>query len=211
MSRKKNLTGKVKITLKIFFYFGKFSYIYDMETNDDFKGLEDAFNEMKNSSFNKLFMPPKEVEFTSPKLDFTLDPDHFVRWLCEEHGSDPHSDFDYVEGDYRHNVGNECEFSCLYIAMLLHGKELDSEPVIYCGNFGFWEHYWIGYTYKGIEYFIDLTLMQFLENAPKLAISFPVNADDGYNWLKDIEPQPISEYLEEKRAFQFYKNPKEVK
>ena len=183
-----------------------------METNnDDFYGLEDAFNEMQNSSFNRLFAPPKEVEFVTPQLDFQIDPSHFIKWLKEEHESDPDSDFYYKKGDYRHNVGSECEFSCLYLAMLLNDKKLESEPVIYCGDFGFWEHYWLGYTYKGQEYFIDLTLMQFLKNAPKLSISIPSNDKNGYNWFEDIDPQPISEYLQEKKAFQFYKNPKEIK
>ena len=188
-----------------------------METSE-FKGmegmddLERSFYELQeNSSFNRLFSEPKQVKCLDMEFGFKIDPDHFIKWLIEEHSSDPMNDADFIEGDYRHNVGSECEFSCLYIALLLHDKDLESEPVIYCGNFGFWEHYWIGYIYKGQEYFIDLTLQQFLPDAPKLAISIPSNNKNGYNWFEDIEPWTISKYLERQGAFDFYLDPKNVK
>lgn len=180
-----------------------------MDLKDDI-GLEQAWKDLQeNSSFNRLFEEPKDVKFIDKEFDFSLDPDHFIRWRVEEAKRDG-DDFDYVPGDYRHNCGSECEYSCLYTAMMLHDKELESEPVIYCGNFGFWEHYWIGYTYKGQEYFIDLTLMQFLPQSPKLAISLPSNDKNGYNWFEDIEPETISHYLERQGAFGFYIDPKQV-
>ena len=184
-----------------------------MDLKDDI-GLEQAWKELQeNSSFSRLFEEPKKPEYLDIKFDFSIDPDHFIRWRLEQSLKDAEDEFDweYKPDDYRHNVGSECEYSCLYIAMLLRDTELESEPVIYCGNFGFWEHYWIGYTWKGQEYFLDLTLMQFLENSPKLAISLPSNDKNGYNWFEDIEPETISHYLERQRAVNFYLDPKKVK
>ena len=48
---------------------------------------------------------------------------------------------------------------------------------IYYGKFGFYEHYWIGYTFKDEEYFIDLTLRQFVNEAPKLSITKAENKE----------------------------------
>jgi hypothetical protein len=149
------------------------------------------------SSFDLLFSPFKEVEFADVILDFSLDPDHFIEWLKTED--------DDINDCYAYNVSKNCEFSCLYIAMLLSGKKLQSEPLIYYGGFGFWEHYWVGYTFNGVEYFIDLTLQQFMKTAPKVAISIAQNDDTGYHWLS--EGEPISKYLQRQRAFEFYTDP----
>jgi len=171
--------------------------------------LEDF--KMPKSSFDLLFTEHKEITYEDVEFDFKLDPDHFVRWLREEHGNDPNSCYEYREGDYAFNIGSECEFSCLYASMMLHGKELESEPIIYSGNFGFWEHYWIGYIWKGQEYFVDLTLQQFVPTSPKLAISKSINEETTYRWYEDIEMETISDYVERQRAFKFYLDPKLVK
>ena len=162
--------------------------------------------EIPKSSFDLLFTEPNEITYENVEFDFKLDPDHFIRWLNEEH-----VDYEYKEGDYAFNVGNECEFSCLYISMLLYGKELESEPIIYSGNFGFWDHFWIGYNWKGQEYFIDLTLKQFVPTSPKLAISKSINEETTYKWYEDIEMETISEYVERQHAFDFYVDPRLVK
>jgi hypothetical protein len=151
------------------------------------------------SSFDLLFGTPKELEFLEKEFDFKLDPDHFIKWLAAE-GQE-------ITGDYRHDVGSMCEYSCLYIAMLLSDKQLKGNMKIYYGDFGFFEHYWIGYTIDGIEYFIDLTLQQFDKNAPKLAIVKAINekVSGCYSYLSEGEsPQ---EYLKRKEAFKFYSNP----
>lgn len=174
------------------------------------EGLEDLYSHQAKSSFDLLFSEPAEVKFEDIKFDFEIDPLHFERWLKWEHGNDPHSYYEYIDGDYAFNIGGECEFSCLYVAMLLHGLDLESEPVVYDGNFGFWEHYWIGYTWKGEEYFIDLTLRQFVKDAPMLAISKAKHQETAYRWYEDIERETISEYIERQRAFKFYLNPQNL-
>lgn len=148
--------------------------------------------------FGGLFTKPDEINYLSMEFDFNIDPDHFIEWLKIEE--------EIGDESYSESVGNMCEYSCLYIAMLLHDKDLEGDMVVYYGKFGFWDHFWIGYTYKSQEYFIDLTLQQFVKDAPKLAISLPSNKrGKGYSFLSD--GQPIDEYLKEKRGFEFYTNP----
>ena len=179
--------------------------------------IEDLQN--YKSSFDLLFSEPQKIKYEDLNFDFELDPDHFVRWLIQVHKNDHHGDYEYKENDYAFNVGRECEFSCLYVAMLLHKKQLESEPTIYSGNFGFWDHYWIGYFWKSQEYFIDLTLQQFVPDAPKLAISKPVSKgineetpyeETAYRWYEDIKRETISEYIERQRAFHHFVNPIDV-
>jgi len=92
--------------------------------------------------------------------------------------------------------------------MILFNMKLQSTPTIYFGNFGFWEHFWIGYFWKGQEYFIDLTLVQFLKTAPKLAVSKAINELDGYS--HNYPPESIFDYIKRKRAFEHYINPKSI-
>ena len=151
-------------------------------------------------SFSLLFSTPKEIEFVDVKFDFELSTDHFIEWLKAE-GEE-------VIGDYKIDVSSMCEYSCLYASMMLSDKELKGDMKIYYGKFGFWEHYWLGYTFNGQEYFIDLTLQQFNQNSPKLAVSKASNerVSGSYSSLSDGEP--IKDYLERQRAFMFYTNPK---
>jgi len=67
----------------------------------------------------------------------------------------------------------------------------------------------MGYTFEGVEYFIDLTLMQFVDSSPKLAITLADNDRTGYCFDEEYI-QDVNQYLEDKRAFQFYKNPKDI-
>ena len=152
------------------------------------------------SSFDMLFRPFREIQYENVELDFKLDPAHFLKWLEAEQQD--------ITGDYVQDVSSMCEYSCLYTAMMLAEAKLESVPTIYYGNFGFWEHYWIGYIWKGQEYFVDLTLAQFVKTAPKLAISKAINELDGYS--HNYPPQSIHDYLKDKRAFEFYVNPKTI-
>ena len=165
-----------------------------------------------NLNLNRVdcFTAPPSMEFVEPKLDFDLDPDHFIAWLKAEASQDVHMDAPTGKS-YAYDVGNMCEYSCLYIAMLLHDKKLKGELKIISGKFGFWEHYWMQYRLDGVTYYIDLTLQQFVETAPKLAISTKRNLDNGYNRRFDIEGTTIHSYLEDKEAFMFYVNPNKVK
>ena len=152
------------------------------------------------NSFDLLFSEPEKVEYLNKKFDFDIDPDKFMEWLSHEEEDD-------LTGDYRYDCSSMCEYSCLYISMLLYHKELKGDMRIYSGYFGFWEHYWIGYVIDGVEYFIDLTLKQFISDAPKLAISKRSNTKKGYSFYENIIPTPIKKYVESKKAFDFHYNP----
>jgi len=156
------------------------------------------------------FTPHPKVDFIEPKLDFDLDPDHFIKWLKAEASQDIYLDAPLGKS-YAYDVSSMCEYSCLYIAMLLHEKELKGELRIISGKYGFWEHYWMQYRLEDVTYYIDLTLQQFDETAPKLAISIKEDIPSGYNRMFDIEGTSINGYLEDKEAFMFYVNPKQVK
>ncbi len=147
-----------------------------------------------------LFSKPKTLKFLRPKLDFKINPNHFIKWLKAEGET--------IEGVYHQDVSNMCEYSCLYIAMMLDGVKLQNEPLVYYGQFGFWEHYWIGYTFNKKKYFIDLTLCQFNPLAPKLSITESTNerASGCYSYFS--EGTPISQYVKYRKGFDFYTNPK---
>ena len=154
---------------------------------------------MNYDNFGLLFSTPKEIEFLDQKFDFEISPDHFIEWLKKE-GEE-------IIGDYKIDVGTMCEYSCLYIAMLLSNKQLKGDMKIYYGKFGFWEHFWIGYNYNNQEYYIDLTLQQFISNAPKLAITKAHNerVSGSYSYLS--EGESIKVYLERQNAFIYHVNP----
>lgn len=169
--------------------------VFDIESGIDWK---EALK--PKSSYDMLFHPFRKIQYEDIQFDFVIDPDHFLKWL-EAEGQD-------VGSSYKNDVSSMCEYACLYIAMMFYNKELESEPVIYCGNFGFWEHYWIGYVWKGQEYFVDLTLAQFVDDSPKLAISKAINELDGYS--HNFPPIGIHDYIHGKKAFQYYVNPKNI-
>jgi hypothetical protein len=153
-----------------------------------------------NNSFGLLFSEPRHIDFLDLKFDFEISPDHFIEWLKKE-GED-------IIGDYKTDVSSMCEYSCLYIAMMLSDCKLAGDMKIYYGKFGFWEHYWIGYLYNGEEYFIDLTLQQFNPGAPKLAISKAYNRRESGSYSSLSDGEPIKDYLDRQMAFMFYTNPK---
>lgn len=154
-------------------------------------------------NYSLLFSKSKEIEFLDIKFDFDLSPDHFIEWLKAEGET--------IIDDYKIDVGSMCEYSCLYVSMMLAGKKLQGDLKIYYGKFGFWEHYWLGYIFNGEEYFIDLTLQQFNPNAPKIAISKAMNERVGGSYSSLSEGEPIKEYMERQKAFMFYTNPKTMK
>ena len=143
----------------------------------------DFGKEMENYFKNKPVSwddPFEKIHFEKNiKFDFSINPKKFIAWL-KEIGED-------VIGDYKIDVVSMCEFSCLYIAKVLKDKKLKGKLVIHYGSFGFWEHYWIGYIFNNQEYFIDLTLKQFMLNAPCLAISKASKNKHGYSYEDDGE------------------------
>lgn len=154
------------------------------------------------SFFGMLFQEPRKLEFLDKPFDFQLNPDHFIKWLQAE-GED-------VVGDYRIDVGSMCEYACLYVAMMLHNIDLRGEFRILYGQFVGWSHYWLLYSVDGEDYFIDLTLKQFIDDAPKVAVTRPMDGSDGYRVFSD-EGELLSDYIERQRAFVFYVDPNTIK
>ena len=166
-------------------------------STDDF--MDDLHKELNRVT---PFTTPHVPTFINPELDFKVDPEHFMKWLATED--------EEVTGDYRNDCGSMCEYSCLYLSMLLYNQELKGELTIICGNYGWWEHYWMKYKLNGITYYLDLTLMQFVEEAPKFAITLEHQNPKGYNSKYDMDGQDFRKYVDEKRGFDFYTNPKEI-
>ena len=183
-----------------------------MNDNDiDLSEVTKAFEELRNQvDYSTPF--PTDMEYINPDFDLGLDPDHFIAWLSAEAEKDKY--MEAPTGDYKTDVASMCEYSCLYVAMKLILDNFEGDMKILCGKFGFWEHYWLQYTYKGEKYFIDLTLQQFIPTAPKLAITKAKDVKNGYT---DFEcdyvdySQTIEDYCKEKRAFMFYTLPQSVK
>lgn len=170
--------------------------------------MDDFEKELKShtSGMDLLFGKPYDgLEFIKPDLDFEINPDHFMRWLEMEFKDEP------LMGDYQTDCASMCEYACLFVGMLLHEKELKGEMEIMYGKFGFWEHYWLRYTLDGEAYFLDLTLKQFVKDAPKFSVVKAVNkrVNGCYSYIDDEDDEgiPIKQYVEDKDAFAFYNNP----
>lgn len=173
-----------------------------MENTSD-NWIQEEFLDKHPSGMDLLFGKPFEgLEFVDLELDFEIDPDHFMRWLEMENDEEN-------TGDYAMDCASMCEYSCLFICMLLNGKKLQGKLEMVCGQFGFWEHYWMQYTLAGEVYFIDLTLKQFKLEAPKLSIVKAINkrVSGCYNFWDDIPHTKPKDYLREKNAFVYYNDP----
>ena len=173
-----------------------------MNTNLDIFDIDDTDwkESLQKMNTNRWDSPIPPMEFITPDLDFELDPDHFMQWLKMENQE--------VFGDYKSDCSGMCEYSCLYISMLLSETKLKGDLKIIAGNMGFWEHYWMSYTLDGIEYFIDLTLQQFVSDSPKCSIT--LGGDEVDNGYRNFFYMDVKEYLEEKSAYAYYVNPNEI-
>lgn len=163
--------------------------------------IEDLTAEDMKDFTPLLFQEFPKYDFINPELDFEINPDKFIDWLKIEGQS--------VSEDYAESVSEMCEYSCLYLAMKFMLLKPKGEVKLVYGKFGFWGHWWVEYTYNGKTYILDLTLKQFVKDAPKLAITEASYDKSGY--FKDIHcdySQTPAEYCKEKRAFQFYAIPK---
>lgn len=151
------------------------------------------------------FRPFTQVECIDKQFDFKISPIKLLNWLDKEVG-------EVNKKDYGYSVSKACEFSCLYTSMLLYRANLEGVLKVHYGSFGFWEHYWMSYKFQGQLYFIDPTLMQFLPNVPKIAVSLANDFKDvnGYNSL-DLEGTSITNFIEKHKAFKFYTNPRNNK
>jgi len=173
----------------------------DDKLEQDGKEIAEALKEYQSRV--TCLTPFTAPMFTAPELDLGIDPELFIGWLWAE---------GQIEGEdsetqsYAQNVSSMCEWSCLFISMLLYNQKLKGELLIISGNYGFWGHYWMKYTVDGESYFIDLTLQQFLPEAPKLSISRAIEVPEGYNCDYD-KGTDFREYVDGKRGFDFYTDP----
>lgn len=148
------------------------------------------------SSFFETYYAKEKKNLTllNPKLDFSISSKKFVDWLvkakeCKE--SEKNNPYHVI-------VSNMCEYSCLYIAGLLENKKLKGELKICYGEFSCWEHYWISYKLKGVEYFIDLTLAQFIPLADSLSITKAEEAQHTTTY-NNFEYISVEEFLSYRR------------
>jgi len=157
---------------------------------------------MDNSSFNLLFTAPPVLEFITPELDLDINTSNFIKWLESEVE-------DVADGEtYREKVSSMCEYSCLYLAMKFRLSKLKGELRLVPGKFGFWEHWWCEYSIDGKVYIIDLTLKQFVEDAPELSILEATYTRSGYTIDSVVDySYTLKEYCDEKNAFMFYSHP----
>ena len=138
------------------------------------------------------------------ELGLQLDPNHFMEFLKAE-------DQD-IEGNYEIDCVGMCEFACLYIGMMLTDSELPGKLSLVSGKAGwgghFWvEHFWVEYTLEGQTYIIDLTLRQFIPEATNLIVS-KSRGSVYKSYTKSGQGQPMTEYLEQVKAFEFYIDPR---
>jgi len=162
--------------------------------------IDDLYESL--SSFDMLFTAHPKFDFINPKLDLEINTDNFIKWL--------ESEDEYVAyGEtYKEKVGSMCEYSCLYLAMKFRLSKLKGELRLVPGKFGFWEHWWCEYTVDGKVYIIDLTLRQFINDAPKLSILEATYSKNGYCIDEHVDySYNLKEYCDEKRAFMFYNHP----
>lgn len=161
--------------------------------------------------FDVIHKAQQKLTYVKSNLDIFLCPTEFLAWLekADEHNG----------GDYAEAVTSNCEYSCLWICGKLMNMKLQGEMFVCYGKFGFWEHYWISYAYKGREYFLDLTLAQFVKDAPRFAVTLAENSQ-GDTIYNDYDKIPVAEFFgrlkrdweliesgEAKKLAQWYKNP----
>lgn len=159
------------------------------------------------SQFDRLFKPFYKPEFINLDLGFEIDTNEFLEWLRVEN-----PDFNEL-GTYKDNVASMCEFSCLFLAMKFCKSPISDRFSIVCGDFGFWEHYWVEYKYNDKVYIIDLTLQQFVPDAPELAISERKYNEQGYRVHFEYIDDGVSfmDYCIDKKAFMFYNIPQMIR
>jgi hypothetical protein len=126
--------------------------------NDD--NLKEMWEELvgngKKAVYNFVSSPHPDIEkYLNPEIminDFTVYDEEYE-----------------VTGSYYEDVCSMCRNATAWAILQLQNKhsEILNDLEIVDGNFGWMEHTWL--VYKG-KYYIDLTLAQFKQDAPKLAI-----------------------------------------
>ena len=92
-----------------------------MSRNIDILGYDpseeiDFAESLRKMNTNQWNSSPPPMTFINPKLDFELVPNHFMKWLKLEEQD--------VIGDYKTDCSSMCEYSCLYVSMILNETKL---------------------------------------------------------------------------------------
>jgi len=136
----------------------------------------------------------KTFDFAEPQ------PSHFMDWIRMAD-----DDNIVLNNNYEEDCKDLCEYSCLFMSMLLCRESLEGEMYIVRGKFDCYGHYWMVYELDGKEYYLDLTLLQFYKGAPKLAITL---AKDDLHFYNKIEMKlPIMDYVQKNMAFSCHADP----
>lgn len=123
-------------------------------------GLEEMWNDLVGDKTKAVY---NFVSSPHPDIEKYLNPEVMINDFTVH-------DEDYeVTGSYCKDVCTMCRNATAWAILKLrdgHSEMLNDLEII-DGNFGFMEHTWLVYKSK---YYIDLTLAQFKQDAPKLAI-----------------------------------------
>jgi len=157
-----------------------------------------------------LFGSPESPLVYNPNaIDIYIDPQHFMRWLASVQPDEP------ITGNYQIDCSNMCEFACLYLGLKLYDKpRIIDRMRMYYGRFGGWEHYWASYiNHSDEEYFVDLTLRQFIDDAPELAIVKAHNERKPGRYSYLSPPDKLKDYIDsyEDTLFKIYSSPMHIK
>ena len=123
--------------------------------------MKDYSDKQYASFFEISYSKPIQHEFYDfyeTNLPISIDPQSFLDFLAKQ-GED-------ITGNYSIDVCSMCEYSCCWI-ISESIKQGFTDLCVCSGNYGYGEHFWISYK----DWFIDLTLAQFIPNAPKLSIT----------------------------------------
>lgn len=107
---------------------------------------------------------PKRVTHTFYKVDlpFEVDTEQFIEWLKQVDDGE-------ITGQYEIDVTTMCHFGALYLSKQAAFANVPAERFKICaGTYDWFEHVW---CMLDDTYFVDLTLKQFIPEAPKLAIT----------------------------------------
>ena len=134
-----------------------------------------------------------ELEYKEIDLPFEINPDKFIDWIASV------SEEIYPE-NYGMTVCTMCEYAVLWVSKLATDVDFPEERLKICsGYYGFAEHYWLLLDDK---YIIDLTLAQFENDSPKLAITLLAESI-GETSYHNYDEMTYKEYILEKLNCEF--------
>lgn len=165
--------------------------------------IKSIFNKtsLKFGNFLSIKNPYSELDYLSDSFDLNINVNHFIKWLTEEG--------EIIEHTYHIDIIGMCQYSCAYVAMMLRFNNLKGDLVIMEGQFTNHHHWWLEYKINNTTYIIDLTIKQFIKNAPNLLVIKKSNSKEYYKSKR--KGKTIYQFLRETKALIFYKDPLEIK